>query len=617
MQKFIKTMLSLTLSFILFLSVPISTIGTEPATAYAATVSGPQITVSKLNLYVGYKTYQLKFTNLNKSSSITFRSSNTKVAKVSNNGIITPITKGSSTIKATVLQNSKRYTSKVKVTVDNSNIEITTKTNNLSVGDEYTFKAKAYGTDSKIVWSVSDPSIAKIDRKSGELTALSEGETEVIITAGNISSRCTVEIYAGRFTTDSQNLICNADKIIWITVDDIKKNENIYFHVDDPNVVTCEWGDFEGNRLPLLIRAGDIGSTTITISSDKTSDVLKIHVSIIKNEGRAKNAKELSAKEIYEKCASATVEIQVTTQSGDYLGSGFFIRSGLIVTNYHVIEGATKITVITHNNKSYEVKDIVACDENYDIAILDIDAVTEFLVDNGEDFTVGDTVYALGSPRGLTGSLTDGIISSISRISDGVDYIQITAPISAGNSGGPLINAYGEVIGINTFILMDSQNLNFALNIYQIYKINLNSSITAEEFYKTNISKASATVYEDESKSGELVTSQEVAIGNILVGELEASNYVDFYHIKITKANHLFGVIILGNEADYDNICFRLMDKNFNYMCDSLKYTTKDNEVYHCIDADLPVGDYYIAVFRYDKYTTNSMKYSFKTYLDN
>lgn len=145
------------------------------------------------------------------------------------------------------------------------------------------------------------------------------------------------------------------------------------------------------------------------------------------------------------------------------LGSGFIIdATGLVVTNNHVIEGADTVTVILHEGQEFDAE-IVGKDKKTDLALLKINPGTEKLtaVDFGasDKARVGDWVIAIGNPLGLGGTVTAGIISARGRdIRSGPydDYIQTDAPINRGNSGGPLFDMNGDVIGVNTAILSPS-----------------------------------------------------------------------------------------------------------------------------------------------------------------
>ena len=144
-------------------------------------------------------------------------------------------------------------------------------------------------------------------------------------------------------------------------------------------------------------------------------------------------------------------------------GSGFILTSdGYVVTNYHVIEDAKTIKVTLYDGTAYPAK-LVGGDKENDVAVLKIDAtgLTPVVVGSSDDLVVGEPVYAIGNPLGeLTFSFTGGYVSALDRsvtMSDGVrhNYIQTDTAINSGNSGGPLFNQYGQVVGINTMKIGD------------------------------------------------------------------------------------------------------------------------------------------------------------------
>ena len=196
--------------------------------------------------------------------------------------------------------------------------------------------------------------------------------------------------------------------------------------------------------------------------------------------------------DLVEKTRSSVVHIQSTTQQvnrrqnspydfffqpqtprgqdTNSAGSGFLISSdGYVVTNRHVVERADEISVILHDEKRYLAK-LIGIDDSMDIALLKIDAGNlPFLrLGNSDKMRVGDTVLALGYPLYLGFSVTSGIISGIGRNMnagqvDLATYIQTDADITFGNSGGPLVNNRGEVVGINTMIVSRGETYGFAI----------------------------------------------------------------------------------------------------------------------------------------------------------
>ena len=166
----------------------------------------------------------------------------------------------------------------------------------------------------------------------------------------------------------------------------------------------------------------------------------------------------LSLQEIYEKNISSVVSIICHTKGGSSTGTGVILSTqGYIVTNAHVVENAQAVTIQLTDDRTYQAS-LVGSDKISDLAVLYISAenLTPAVFGDSSSLRVGDTVTAIGDPLGVKfrGSFTDGIISAINRdvAMEGrtMSLIQTNAALNSGNSGGPLINCYGQVIGINT-----------------------------------------------------------------------------------------------------------------------------------------------------------------------
>lgn len=200
-----------------------------------------------------------------------------------------------------------------------------------------------------------------------------------------------------------------------------------------------------------------------------------------------------SSSKIYKMVDPSVFCITLETKDGKTAGSGFFINSkGLAVTNYHVIDGATSGKVQLNNGKTYNIKKVVGCDEDLDIAIIQIDIKKSKPVKlgNSNDVKVGETVYAIGYPDpfglgSVDSTLTQGIVSKKSYTFEGSTYIQTTVDITGGNSGGVLVNRQGRVIGIITCALTDDTGsvnyMNMAVPINKVKDVKRNLKVTLSE----------------------------------------------------------------------------------------------------------------------------------------
>jgi hypothetical protein len=147
------------------------------------------------------------------------------------------------------------------------------------------------------------------------------------------------------------------------------------------------------------------------------------------------------------------------------LGSGFFVRTNVIASNFHVIEGASRgYAKLIGTKTKYDITGLVGLDATNDLVLLTVKDVTSppLLLADSHKVAVGDEVFVAGNPQGLEGTFSQGIVSGIRDV-ESETLLQITAPISPGSSGGPVLNSEGKVIGIAVATFKSGQNLNFAI----------------------------------------------------------------------------------------------------------------------------------------------------------
>lgn len=198
-----------------------------------------------------------------------------------------------------------------------------------------------------------------------------------------------------------------------------------------------------------------------------------------KTTGRAASGREMDAETLAEYLNTRVVK--VCTDSG--FGSGFFIDDeGTLVTNYHVIAGGSDLYIQTSDGAKYDVNTIVNFSQEYDLAVLKADISNTDYLPISYDCKQGATVYTYGTPRGLEFSMSEGMISSASRMLAKKDCIQITALINPGNSGGPCVNTRGEVLAVNTSKLNNSEGIAFSVKMSMLDEMGADKNYSLSRF---------------------------------------------------------------------------------------------------------------------------------------
>ena len=214
--------------------------------------------------------------------------------------------------------------------------------------------------------------------------------------------------------------------------------------------------------------------------------------------------------EVAEKALAATVYLEMQDSNGLPLGfgSGFFVKPNLIATNYHVISGAASGTAkLVGKSTTYKIEGFTATNKYNDLVLLKVSVsdIKPLPLGNSDAIKIGETVYVAGNPKGLEGTFSDGIISS-RHGGHAKGRLQMTAPISPGSSGGPVLNRMGKVVGVSYAILEGGQNLNFAIpSLYVKTLLALsgtvkplsqgNHSISAETYFARGNTKAALGQY--------------------------------------------------------------------------------------------------------------------------
>lgn len=205
--------------------------------------------------------------------------------------------------------------------------------------------------------------------------------------------------------------------------------------------------------------------------------------------------------DIVKKVKPSTVVILTYDKDGKPLsqGSGFFIsREGDVITNRHVLQEAIKAEIKTTGGKIYPVNQVVAEDTEGDIIRISVDippGIAPPLKISGSLPSEGERIIVIGSPLGFEQTISDGIVSAIREIPGHGKVVQITAPISPGSSGSPVVNTKGEVVGIATFLVSEGQNLNFAIPQERLAKLSAGNAYDLAEWTAKVLATRDFSVY--------------------------------------------------------------------------------------------------------------------------
>jgi len=259
-----------------------------------------------------------------------------------------------------------------------------------------------------------------------------------------------------------------------------------------------------------------------------------------------------TTEQLAKKALAATVYLEMMDSTGDTvaIGSGLFVRNNLIATNYHVVEGTARGTAkLVGTYTKYTIQGVTATDKANDLALLKVSAygIKPLRLGDSDQVNIGTQVYVAGNPKGLEGTFSDGIISS-KRGGAANQRLQMTAPISPGSSGGPVLNSRGEVIGVSYMSLEGGQNLNFAIPSKYL-KALLTRSQRVSSLSSVSPTVSAETYFSRGNQKYDLGDYQGAVDAYSSVIRLEPDNAVAYYNRGLAKYNlgqHVMAV------ADYD-----------------------------------------------------------------
>jgi serine protease Do len=467
-------------------------------------------------------------------------------------------------------------------------------------------------TNKKLTWTTSNKAIATVSA-IGKVKGLSVGT--VNITAKNNSSgkyvTIQVNVHAALPTPILvKSILLNQSEIslkpseTYAIVARIlpvnASNKLITWTTSDSKIATVD-----ATGYVTAISNGD-AIITATNQASNTKATIVVHVS----------KPELTSDQIYEKVNPSVVKIEVFNKRSELLGSGsgIIVRSdGVILTNFHVISdisGPVKARIILDNGTSYYTDTVLGYDADRDLAVLKINEKVNLpsaeILSTMSSVQAGQTVYALGSPNGVQNAMTTGYVRSTEYYYDSsskLSFISHSSTLYPGNSGGALVNAYGEVIGVNDAVVSQGrQSIYLAIPISDYSKINISSTTTmAEVNRKTYIPLAGEGTVAEMEPNDDLESSTTIPyLKSNIVGTVESRFDYDGYRFNLTEAASLNFTFTMSDSRYNDYVGLILMDEDGNIV-------TKMSAIGLQASATLAPGSYWL-VLAPSNYRSNSMR---------
>ena len=313
-------------------------------------------------------------------------------------------------------------------------------------------------------------------------------------------------------------------------------------------------------------------------------------------------AAPLTSEEVFAKASSAVFFVDMLDYQEESIAnaSGFFISSdGLAITNIHVILSAQAASIRTTDGKSYKIESVLAVDASNDFALIKIAG------NNFPYLTIGDSdalrpaqrIYCIGSPLGLENTISEGLVSNVNRVYEGRNFIQISAAIFHGSSGGALLNEYGQVVGVTSAGFEDT-TLNFAVPIKVMETVDYFSGPRSLNYFTIHTNYDYIPVSDTttiESGDNNEAAIQTIPHDSILYGALSGGRDVDYYKFSVASAGDVL-VSVVSNKTISRDIKFEIINaNNKETVFTSVHYT---NDEFSYVAGHLFAGgDYYIRVY--------------------
>ncbi|MCL1905431.1 MAG: trypsin-like peptidase domain-containing protein, partial [Clostridiales bacterium] len=312
---------------------------------------------------------------------------------------------------------------------------------------------------------------------------------------------------------------------------------------------------------------------------------------------------ELTSEEIYAKVSDAIFKIETKIMSDTDFGSGsgFFITSdGIAVTNMHVITFMSSASITTANGSRYPVEGIISLHPKADLAVIKVKGSGFSYLELGDPDLLRNAqrIYCVGSPYGFDNTISDGLVSNLKREHEGFTYIQISAPIAPGSSGGALLNEYGQAVGVTT-AGFEQGSVNLAVPVSHLTAMHIFPTIRSVKYLQAHSHFGCLPVGDtyNEIEPNDSKPTQTMKNDTIMYGSITGADDVDCYALDVEKKAELL-ISLTSDELHSAGLRFELSDPSGKVILDSRHYS---GEIFslamgHCASK----GSYTVKVYAED-----------------
>lgn len=323
-----------------------------------------------------------------------------------------------------------------------------------------------------------------------------------------------------RLSVSAERLWLDGPGKLMIKVKDHTKADKVTMWTADETAVDIEMGKWKDDSCEVTLTPKKNGLIRLIVSLDNEQTTVKLYMTRLH---------DMTSEEVYQFAHDAVVEIETYDRENNlYIGSGFFVGDGMVLTNHHVVEAAKSIKITDYNGKTYKLKKVLGYDETKDLILFQVSKTNSAAFNIAEDAKGGQRIYSFGSPLCITGTFAQGMVANPHVEMYETDFVQLAMPSGIGSGGGPVIDEQGRVIGVMCRVVTGAQNMSFAVDYAEITtfmnRLTSKDAISMKKFYKTTKGKTKASNFYDIIGS---TTEDNSAI--IYTGLFEEKSSTDIY----------------------------------------------------------------------------------------